>query len=139
MLSGVRVFSSDHIWRQILSDLNANVLDAVGATDLNLDTLHIPVPVSCLELKAIILGAGDNTHILNRVFRRRVSLSGLQSRIVVALYQTGGMRLNELKDTLGYAPDTSTHAVDTAIYQLRRMFGHEFIINNDGVYKLGRI
>ena len=139
MLSGIRVFSSDLVWRQILSDLNAVVLDMPSATDINLDNVDIPMPISAQELKALLIRAGDNTGILNTVFGRPVSLSNLQSQIIATLYNTGGLSLSQLKSALGYAPDTSTHAVDTAIYQLRKMFGHEFIINDNGVYRLGRI
>lgn len=139
MLSGIRVFSSDLVWRQILSDLNAVVLDMPSATDINLDKVDIPMPISAQELKALLIRAGDNTGILNTVFGRPVSLSNLQSQIIATLYNTGGLSLAHLKGALGYAPDTSTHAVDTAIYQLRKMFGHEFIINDNGVYRLGRI
>ena len=139
MLSGIRVFSSDLVWRQILSDLNAVVLDMPSATDINLDNVDIPMPISAQELKALLIRAGDNTDILNTVFGRPVSLSNLQSQVIATLYNTGGLSLSHLKSALGYAPDTSTHAVDTAIYQLRKMFGHEIIINDNGVYKLGRI
>ena len=139
MLSGIRVFSSDLVWCQILSDLNAVVLDMPSATDINLDNVDIPTPISAQELKALLIRAGDNTDILNTVFGRPVSLSNLQSQIIATLYNTGGLSLSHLKVALGYAPDTSTHAVDTAIYQLRKMFGHEFIINDNGVYRLGRI
>ena len=139
MLSGIRVFSSDLVWRQILSDLNAVVLDMPSATDINLDNVDMPTPISAQELKALLIRAGDNTDILNTVFGRPVSLSNLQSQIIATLYNTGGLSLAHLKGALGYAPDTSTHAVDTAIYQLRKMFGHEFIINDNGVYRLGRI
>ena len=76
---------------------------------------------------------------MNKIFGRPVSLPYIQGRVVVALYKSGGMTSGELKSALGYAINTSTHVFDTAIYQLRRLFGHEFIINTDGVYKLGRI
>ncbi len=139
MLSGIRIFSSDTVWRQILTDLNAVVLDTPCVTDLNLDDLDISLPISAIGLKALIIKAQDNQHILDQIFKRSVSLSWVQAQIVVALFQSGGMCLNDLKVALGYAPSASTHAVDTAIYQLRKMFGREFIINNNGVYQLGRV
>ena len=61
------------------------------------------------------------------------------TQILVCLYKTGGMTALQLKDALGYAPNASTHAVDTAIYQLRRMYGREFIQNNNGVYCIGEL
>ena len=77
--------------------------------------------------------------MIHRIFGRAVSLSRPQAKIVVALYKSGGMTSDELKVALGYAHDTATHAVDTAIYQLRKTFGHDFIINSKGVYSLGRV
>ena len=49
MLSGVRIYASDTIWRQILTDFGATVLDAPNATDINFDNLHIDWPLSSLE------------------------------------------------------------------------------------------
>ena len=139
MLSGFRIYSSDIVWRQILADLNATVLYAPIVTELNLDTLVFSQPISCMELKELLISAQDKHAILNQVFGRHVSLSNIQAQLVSVLFQSGGMRLADLKDALGYAPNTSTHAIDMAIYQLRKTFGHDFIVNNKGVYRLGRI
>ena len=49
------------------------------------------------------------------------------------------MTVDQLKCALGYSPDASTHTVDTAIYQLRRAYGRDFILNTDGVYSLGKL
>lgn len=139
MLSGVRVYTSDIIWRQILTDLNARVLDAPSMMDVNLDELNITTPISPIGLKSAILDALDSTKILNTIFGHSVSLPHLQAQIVVWLYKTGGMSVNELKNALGYAPDAATHTVDTAIYQLRKVYGRQFIQTNNGVYSLGKI
>lgn len=139
MLSGIRVFSSDSVWRQILTDLNATVLDVPNPTDLNLDEIDICTPLSPIELKAVLLVACDNSRLLNEFFGEAVSLPYIQGKVVVALYKSGGMTASELKSALGYAADTATHTVDTAIYQLRRRFGRDFIVNHNGVYKFGRI
>lgn len=139
MLTGIRIFTSDAVWRGILTDLNATVLDVATPTDLNMDDMDIKSSVSPLELKAIILGAGDDSKLLTKIFGHPVALPYVQARVVAALYKSGGMTSGELKSALGYASNTSTHVVDTAIYQLRRLFGREFIINSDGVYKIGRI
>lgn len=139
MLAGIHVFSSDSVWRQVLADLNATVLDRPGATDLNLDEMELNVPVSPMELKAVLLAACDNSRVLNEFFGAPTPLPYIQGKVVVALYKSGGMTASELKSALGYATDTSTHTVDTAVYQLRRRFGREFIVNSNGVYKLGRI
>ena len=139
MLSGVRIYTSDNIWRQILMDLGATVSNDANLTDLNFDELNIRQPVTPIELKAAILAAAEAGHILAEIFGKPVMLPRLQSEMVVLLHKTGGMTASELKVALGYAPDATTHVVDTAVYQLRRAYGHDFIINTNGVYKIGRL
>lgn len=139
MLSGISIFSSDPVWRHILVELGANVSDVSGPTDLDFDALQLSGPVSAMELKSIILNAGDNSHIIRQIFGRDVAMSRLHAQIVVVLYKSGGMRAAELKAALGYCQDAATHTVDTAIYQLRKMFGHDFIQNKDGVYSIGKL
>ncbi len=139
MLNGVRIYASDVLWRQILGDLGATVLDTPTATDINFDTIDVPAGICPMQLKALILGAVDNNEIIKRVFGTHAALPRMQARIVSLLYKTGGMRAAEIKDALGYAPQAATHAVDTAIYQLRRAFGRDFIVNDNGVYRLGKL
>jgi len=139
MLNGVRIYASDALWRQILGDLGATVLDAPTATDINFDTINVPAGINPMQLKSLILGAVDNNEIIRRVFGTRTALPRMQARIVYLLYKTGGMRAAEIKDALGYSPRAATHAVDTAIYQLRRAFGRDFIVNDNGVYRLGKL
>lgn len=139
MLNGIRIYASDEIWRQILGDLGAVVLDDTGGADVNFDALNISGSVSVLELKSLILAALDNTDILQTVFKGPVSIPRMQARIVSLLYKTGGMRSDEIKAAMGYSPNTATHTVDTAIYQLRRAYGRDFIINDNGVYRLGKL
>ena len=55
------------------------------------------------------------------------------------LYHDQNLNANDLKLAIGYAPDTNTHAVETAIYGLRKLFGHDFIKNDNGVFELGGI
>lgn len=139
MLQGVRIYTSDTIWRQILTDFGATVLDAPTTTDINFDNLNISSPLTPMELKSAILNANDNAAVLCEIFGADVSLPRLQAQIIVSLYKSGGMTGNELKDALGYAPDVATHTVDTAIYQLRRAYGRGFIINSNGVYRIGKL
>lgn len=139
MLKGVRIYTSDTIWRQILTDFGATVLDAPTTTDINFDNLNISSPLTPMELKSAILNANDNALVLREIFGADVSLPRLQAQIIVSLYKSGGMTGNELKDALGYAPDVATHTVDTAIYQLRRAYGRGFIINSNGMYRLGKL
>lgn len=139
MLSGIRIYTSDIIWRQILADLGACVLDSPSVTDINLDNIEISDALSVLELKSLLLDLSDNSTILTQIFGKNVVLPRIQAKILVCLYKTGGMTAVQLKDALGYASDASTHTVDTAIYQLRRIYGREFIQNNNGVYSLGKL
>lgn len=139
MLNGVRIYASDTIWRQILTDFGATVLDASNSTAINFDDLNISGPLTPLELKSLILNANDDAVALRDVFGTDVVLPRLQTQIIVALHKSGGMTGNELKDALGYAPDVATHTVDTAIYQLRRTYGRGFIINTNGLYRIGKL
>ena len=139
MLSGIRIYATDSVWRQILGDLGATVLDAPCATCLNFDELDVPFCINPLELKSVILNAADNGHVLRTVFGCNMSLPRLQGQIIVLLYKSGGMTINELKRALGYAPDITTHTVETAIYQLRRAHGRGFIKNTNGVYTIGKL
>ena len=139
MLDGCRIFSSDPVWRQILADMGACIVDDVAHADVNFDTIAPVRAVSAIELKAIVLAAGDHDSIIRRVCGDDVSLPPNLGRVVVALYKSGGCRADELRTILGYSRDAATHAIEAAIYQLRRMFGREFIQNIGGVYKLGNL
>ena len=139
MLKGVRIYTSDIVWRQILGDFGATVLDAPNATDINFDNLNVCTPLNSMELKSIILSANDDSVILQKIFGTDVLLPMLQTQIIVTLYKSGGMTGNELRRALGYAPDATTHAVDTAIYQLRRTYGRGIIVNTNGVYRIGKL
>lgn len=139
MLTGIRIFTSDPYWRGIVSDLNAVVVDSVNLADVDLDSLELNIPVTPLELKSAVVSALDNTKILESVFGKIVSLSPIQRRIVVYLKKSGGMTADELKSALGYAQDATTHTVDTVIYGLRKLFGRDFIKNENGIFKIGGI
>ena len=139
MLKGIRIYSADAVWRNILRDLGATVLDAPTSSDIVLDSLNISMPVSILELKATLLDAADNSKIIRKLFGTSVRMSALHARIIVQLYKSGGMSSGELKTALGYSADATTHTVDTAIYQLRKLYGHDFIVNENGVYRIGKL
>lgn len=139
MLSGIRVFSSDEYWRRIATDLNATVVTDAKIADVNLDSLELQLPISPIELKTAIIAASDGDEIIKQIFGKRVELSPLQTQIVIKLYQSGGMTTEELKMSIGYAKNATTHTVETAIYGLRKLFGHDFIINENGLFRIGRI
>jgi hypothetical protein len=139
MLNGVRIYTSDKIWRQILADFGATVTDVPAVTDINFDKFKIADTISPLQLKSLILSAVDNSDLLYNLFGKSVSLPDLQARIVVLLSKTGGVSYTDLKSMLGFMPGVATHTIDTAIYQLRQKFGREFIENINGVYKIGKL
>ncbi len=139
MLNGVRIYTSDKIWRQILADFGATVLDTPTVIDINFDDFELSDVISPMQLKSIILSATDNGAILSHVFGRHVSLPCLQSQIVAILYKTKSISYLELKRALGFMPGVATHTIDTAIYQLRQKFGRDFIQNKNGVYSLGKL
>ena len=53
MLAGIRIYTSDSVWRQIFSDLNATVLDSAFASDADFDKIAPDNIVSPLELKSL--------------------------------------------------------------------------------------
>ena len=115
------------------------VVEDANLADVDMDSLDLHNPVTPLELKTAIISGLDDTRILASVFANPVSLSPIQRQIVVRLRKSGGMTADELKLALGYARDTTTHTVDTAIYGLRKLFGRDFIINEGGIFKIGGI
>ena len=139
MLSGLWIFSSDPVWQQIVNELGATVTADSVLCDVNLDELNLKLPISPAGLKAAIIAEMDNTKIIDSIFGRHVSLSPIQTRIVMLLYKSGGMSAGDLKVALGYAADATTHSVETAIYGLRKLYGHDFIKNTNGIFTLGRI
>lgn len=141
MLNGIRIYTADNLWRKILTDLSAIVTNAPNVADVNLDSLKLPRQITPLELKATILNGIDiaQRKVIKRVFNKIVFLPRLQMQIVVLLVQTGGMSAAELKNVMGYLPDTATHTIDTAIYQLRKAYGHDFIKNENGKYSIGNL
>ena len=140
MLSGIKVYSSDQIWRHILSELGATVVDAQNVLVVNFDNIAPNSAISVMELKSLILNGADNTATLKSVFGNKIpQLSDIQENIIVALMRTGGMTGVELKSALGYLPDVATHTIDTAIYTLRKLCGRDFIKLENGVYKIGTV
>lgn len=139
MLNGICVYTADNTWRAILGGMGAVLADAPGPMVVDFDCLGVTEKISPIELKAILLNAVDNTQIVQRVLGNGVVLPRLQEKIVTLLYKTGGTGAAEIKKALGYSPDAATHTVDTAIYQLRRAYGRDFIINDNGIYRLGKL
>ena len=140
MLHGIKIYSGNPVWRHILSELGATVIDVPNVLDVNFDNIEPDHPISISELKSLIVNCNDNTEVLHSVFGHNIpQLSDVQKNIIVALRHSEGMSGNELKSALGFEPNIDTHTIDTAIYNLRKLYGHDFIQYDNGVYKLGTV
>ncbi len=139
MLKNIKVFTSDKYWNHILTDLGACVVDTPNIADVILDDIKINAPISVDDLQDIILSKFNNNDIIVDVFGHNVVLPELQRKIIVALYKNPNISINNLKLAVGLSPDVTTHTVENAIYQLRKTYGRDFILNENGGYKIGRI
>lgn len=137
MFSGMIFFTKDPVWRQILSDLGAAAVEHRHKADV----VFSPPPkkLSPIELKAEFLNQLDaqRKSILDQIFGgRKADISPMQEKIVLLLFKHNGLSIKQLNEYLGYSTDTKTHTTETAIYQLRKIFGTHFIKNDNGIYKL---
>jgi len=139
MLENIKIYTSDIYWHQILSDLGADIVNSAKLADVEFDDININTPISVIDLKNVVLKAADNLDIVHCVFGETVKLSNLQHRLIVILYKNPNITMRDIKDLLGLSPDIATHAVETAIYELRKKYGHNIIENLNGKYKLGHI
>ena len=139
MLSNIKIYASDKYWKQILTDLGADVVDDKNVADIVFDDINIPAPVSVIDLQNIIYDCANNTDIICDVFGKYVVLPALQQKIIVLLYKNPNMTMPEIKTALGILPDVATHTVENAIYQLRKVYGHNIIQNINGKYKIGGV
>jgi len=139
MLKNVKIYTSDIYWNHILTGLGADVVDSPNVADVIFDDLQFDAPVYIGDLKNIILSSLDNFDIIKKIFGKNVVLSQLQRKIIVMLYKNPNVNMNDLKSLIGVSPNVTMHAVETAIYQLRKIYGRDFIVNNNGKYKIGKI
>ncbi len=139
MLNNIKIYASDIYWRKILSDLGAIIVDSANMSDIVFDDTEIDAPLTVTELQNIILSKVDNSDIIRHIFGGDVKLSNLQHRLIVFLHKNPNTNMHDLKIALGISPDITTHAVETAIYQLRKIYGHNIIENINGKYKIGRV
>lgn len=139
MLDNIKIYLSDKYWKSILTDLGANIVDSPDCADVIFDDIKINAPVSVDELQNLILNQFNNNDIIVNIFGHDVVLPELQRKIVVSLYKKPNIQMRELKLAVGVMPDITTHSVENAIYQLRKTFGHDFILNEKGGYRIGRV
>ncbi len=139
MLENVKIYTSDEYWHGILTDLGSNLVETPDVADVVFDDIGINAPISVDDLQNLILTQFNNNDIIINIFGHDVVLPSLQRKIVVALYKKPNIQISELKLAVGLSPDITTHSVENAIYQLRKTFGHDFILNEKGGYKIGRV
>lgn len=139
MFENVKIYTVDEYWKSILTDLGADVVNTPNIADVMFDNINIKKPVSIPELQNIILDCVNNTDIIHKIFGKNIYLPILQHKIVVLLYKHPNISMSDLKHELGVLPDVTTHVVENAIYQLRKVYGHDFILNQNGKYKIGCI
>ena len=139
MLNNVSIFSSDKYWQQIFADLGAKIADSQNFADVVFDDINIATPIRLSDLQRIIFDALNNTDIITDVFGKYIILPKLQHKIIIMLYKNPNITMHELKNLIGILPDVSSHAVENALYQLRKKYGRDFIINQNGKYKIGRV
>ena len=139
MAENIKIYATDRFWQHILTDIGVVVVDMPNVADIVFDDINIPAPISISELKSVIFNRMNNQDIIKDIFGRYIVLPILQHKVIVALYKNPNISINELKELLGVLPDVTTHTVENAIYQLRKNYGHDFIINTKGKYKIGHI
>ena len=139
MLENIKVYTADKYWNHILTDLGACIIDSPDVADVMFDDIEMQTPVSVDVLQQNIVAQFNNNDIIRAVFGKDAVLPNLQRKIIVALYNKPNIKMRDLKLAVGLSPDITTHCVENAIYQLRKTFGHDFILNENGGYKIGRI
>jgi len=139
MVENIKIYANDELWRHIFSDLGATVVDAPNVADVIFDESNVDLPISVANLHGLIYAGLDNRDIIRDVLGQYVVLPTLQHKIIVTLYKNPDITIGELKELLGFLPNVTTHTVENAIYQLRKNYGHDFIKNERGKYKIGRV
>ncbi len=139
MFKDIKIYTSDKCWQHVFTDLGAIVVDSKNAADVVFDDVNFDTPISIVDLQGLIFSRLDNQDIIKSVFGHYVVLPKLQHKIITILYKNPNISMAKLKDLLGVLPDVTTHAVENAVYQLRKNYGHDFIQNIDGKYKIGHL
>ena len=139
MFENTKIYATDAFWQHILSDLGAAVVDNKKMADVVFDDIDVSLPMSIAHLKSVILNRKDNQDIIQNIFGKYTILPVLQHKIIVTLYKNPDITIAELKELLGVLPNMTTHTVENAIYQLRKIYGHDFIKNVKGKYTIGQL
>ena len=140
MLSGIAFWTDDNIWIGILTDLGGVYVDK-NIADLIFIPSKYPAKINPSVLKSRIMSDIDKSFLdaALRVCRDKSSmLSRPQIKIIALLERSGlgGISGEDLRAAMGYSADAATHALDTAIYNIRKIMGSDFIKTNNGKYEL---
>ncbi len=139
MTENIKIYTSDEYWQHIFTDLGAVVVATPNVADIDFDDDIVSAPISINDLKSTIFNRLDNQDIIKNIFGKYVILPILQHKIIITLYKNPDISIHRLKELLGFLPDVATHTVENAIYQLRKNYGHDFIQNAKGKYKIGHL
>lgn len=139
MTDNIKIYATDKYWQHIFADLGMSVVDSPNIADVCFDDFVPKGPVTISQLKSIVFDSLDNHDIIKSIFGQYMVLPVLQHKIIVVLYKNPGISISELKNLVGVLPNLTTHTVENAVYQLRKKYGHDFIINDKGKYKIGHI
>lgn len=139
MFENVKIFTCDECWQHIFTNLGADITDSPNVADVVFDDINIDLPITVDDLRRIIFDSLNNTDIITDIFGRYVVLPKLQHKIIIMLVKNPGITMQELKNLVGVLPGVTTHSVENAVYQLRKKYGHDFIINIDGKYTIGHV
>ncbi len=139
MLGNIKIYTSDKYWAGIFFDLGAQLVDSANFADVVFDDIDVPKKIYVDDLIKIILNRAENTDIISDVFGDNVQLSNLQRRLIVLLYKNPDINMHDLKNAVGISPDITSHAVETAVYELRKKYGRNIIQNTNGKYKIGKL
>ena len=139
MAENIKIYATDEYWRHIFADLGVTVVDAPNVADVAFTGTDIDLPISIADLKSFIFNSSDNHDIIKSVLGQYVLLPTLQHKIIVTLYKNPDISIAELKEILGFLPNVTTHTVENAIYQLRKTYGRDVILNTRGKYRIGRV
>ncbi|MDR0967720.1 MAG: hypothetical protein LBL75_02725 [Rickettsiales bacterium] len=136
MLNGISFWTSDKVWAGILSDLGG-VFISRGNASVIWRAPKTKISTNQIAAEFIRLQDNNENEIIKKICGDK-KLTDIGRKIIIALANAGtnGISTTELQQKLGYDATAKTGAVGTAIYQLRKTFGANFIKNTNGKYKL---
>ena len=122
MLDKILLSTDDLVWAGILSDLGA-IVSSSG--------IKFPTPSNKLSIS--MLSSYIEELKSNYLFRIGAeNLSESEERLILMLPGSAA----ELKTRMGYASTSTTHTIETLVYNIRKKLGQNFIKFKNGTYEL---